>query len=170
MKLGPTPANYNPHVGKSPTLLRLKQDMSRWLWDVCHRAMDRVDDLADPYNVGDSGRFSHTKDREGPMQTAALRLAKAYPARPVELVPSSPAVDRLREILAEAPRLSGDRKVGAHVDGFTMEETCWPDDGYEYEWDRPYLDRLFSALIEVIEVHGTGDKGWGGVRWEVYDK
>lgn len=169
MKLGPAPANYDPHVGKSPTLLRLKQQMPRWLWDVCHRAMDRVDDRADPY-VGESGRFSQTRHREGPMQTAALRLAKSYPARPAELVPSSPTVDRLREILAEAPRLPVDLGLGAHSNGFTVTETGWPEYDYEYEWAPTYLDRLFGALIEVIEAHGTGDGGWRSVRWEVYDK
>ncbi|OJT03867.1 hypothetical protein TRAPUB_5458 [Trametes pubescens] len=155
--------------GRAEQALLLEQEMPLWLWDACHRAMDRQDGLADVYGE-EVGRYARMTNRESPMQSAAHGLAKLYPPRPMERLPSSPAVDRLRDILAEAPSLPRRLEWGEEVDGMWMKHTNYPEEDYEYEWAPYYLDRLFAALIEVIEVHGIGDAGWCGVRWEVYDK
>lgn len=131
--------------------------------------MDREDGLADEYE-GERGRYVRMTDRESPLESAAHGLANLYPPRPMVRLPSSPTVDRLRAVLAEAPSLPRRLEWGEEVDGMWMKHTNYPEEDYEYEWAPHYLDRLFAALIAVIEAHGTGDAGWRGVRWEVYDK
>ncbi|KAH9891867.1 hypothetical protein C8Q73DRAFT_650476 [Cubamyces lactineus] len=166
---GPSSAtDYDPHVGRSPKLLRIKQQMPSWLWEACNRVLDRDDD----FSIGDGigpGLYTRDRDREGPMATA-LRLAKTYPPRPAGRLPSSPAIDSLRAILDEAPRMPKDHGWGEDVEGMEMTHHAWPDEDYTYEWNSSYLDRLFTALIEVIRMHGVGDDGWRSARWEVYDK
>lgn len=150
-------------------LLRLEQEMPQWLWDACNRAMDREDGLANEYE-GEVGRYVRMTDRESPLGSAAHGLAKLYPPRPMERLPASPSVDRLRGVLAEAPSLPLRLECGEEVDGMRMTHTNYPEEDYQYEWAPHYLDRLFAALIAVIEAHGIGDAGWRSVRWEVYDK
>ncbi|KAI0655400.1 hypothetical protein C8Q70DRAFT_1019504 [Cubamyces menziesii] len=115
------------------------------------------------------GLYSRDRDRERPME-AALTLAKTYPPRPAERLPSSPAVDSLRTVLDEAPRMPKNHRWGEDVEGMETTHHSWPDEDYTYEWNSAYLDRVFAALIEVIGVHGVGDEGWRSARWEVYDK
>ena len=111
--------------------------------------------------------YMRDRDREGPMQTAA-RFAESYPDRPTDMFPLSPAADLLREVLAAAPHMPDEDHYGEDVPGMSKEEYSWPDYYLTYEWGSEYLDRLFTALIEVIE--SNGHDGWRSVRWEVYDK
>ena len=91
-----------------------------------------------------------------------------HPVRPEDVMPSSPSVDRLREVLGSAPNRASAEDKSADTryymvlddDGFTGAVTCY--------WNDAFLQDLFQALIAVIEEHGI--LGWENVRWEVYDK
>lgn len=89
-----------------------------------------------------------------------------YPPRPSAPVPASPAVDRLRAVLSEAPR--PDPSVAKHPHGIDVHEDHEGD--VSYSWAEEYLRDLLPALAAVIDAHGIGDAGWKGVRWEVYEK
>ncbi|KAH9891868.1 hypothetical protein C8Q73DRAFT_792187 [Cubamyces lactineus] len=169
VQYNPPPATYDRYVGSSAVLSEIKMQMAPWLWTACNKALDGVDAADYPYNGVDGGSYSRPKDREGPMQEA-LRLAYKYPARGETPLPSSPAVDNLRAVLADAPRFPPDHLHGKHVDGMDMKEICSPEYNFVYEWETSYLDRVFTALMQVIHAHGTGADGWFSARWEVYDK
>ncbi|KAI0329016.1 hypothetical protein GY45DRAFT_929268 [Cubamyces sp. BRFM 1775] len=169
VQLNPLPATYDPHVGSSAVLARIKAQMAPWLWKACNKALDAVDIADYPYSGVDGGTYFRPKDREGPME-AALRSADKYPARRETPLPSSPAMDNLRAVLADAPRFPPDHRYGTDVDGMDMKETSWPEHDFVYEWETYYLDRVFTALIQMIHAHGTGADGWLAARWEVYDK
>ncbi|KAI0354847.1 hypothetical protein OH77DRAFT_365009 [Trametes cingulata] len=165
----PPPATYDRHVGKSPVLLRIKQQLPSWIWTSCNRALDQVDEMDYPYSAMGGGLYSRDRDREVPMK-AVLTLVRSYPARPPERLPSSPTVDRLREVLAEAPKLPRCLEYEMEeVEGITATHHAFPEE-VTYEWSSSYLDRVFAALIDVIEAHGGGDAGWQSIRWEVYEK
>ncbi|PIL35029.1 hypothetical protein GSI_02816 [Ganoderma sinense ZZ0214-1] len=145
----------DPYVGRSPTLLKIKNQMAPWLWTAYNKALS---DLDEPnwMSIGLSGRglFTEDRDREWPMKRA-LVPASTYPPRPAHPLASSGSVDRVRAVLEEATSLP---------------EGTQEEDVEDYEWSEDYLERLFSALIEVVNQHGLGAEGLEGIRWEVYDK
>ncbi|KAM5535805.1 hypothetical protein V8D89_010528 [Ganoderma adspersum] len=157
-------------VGRSPTLLKIKKQMAPWLWTAYNKALSEADEL-NWESVGMSGRglFTRDRDREGPMK-CALELAPMYPSQPAEPLPSSTSVDKVREVLREtASPLGGRGWRRDDIPGLTfiMNQSGGVE---EYEWSEDCLERLFSALIEVINEHGLGAEGLEGIRWEVYDK
>ncbi|KAI1783574.1 hypothetical protein LXA43DRAFT_321537 [Ganoderma leucocontextum] len=169
-RLGPV----DPYVGRSPTLLNIKNQMAPWLWTAYNKALSAIDDLNwEASAFGGPGFFMRDKDREGPMKDA-LVLAPTYPPRPTEPLPSSASMDKVRAVLAEAANLpeGGPGWGRDDVPGLTFVS------GYGgagepfdyYEWSGDYFESLFAALIEVIDAHGLGPEGLEGIRWEVYDK
>lgn len=161
LSLSASPSRSVHPWNATPGLLRMKSSFPPWLWEKCNEHLDQ----SESWMCGLSSR-----DREHIIQLALKELLP-YPARPDSLLPSSPSVDRLRQVLREAPsveeylRARGPSKyegIREHFHGDSGDTT--------YYWSKSYLEKLFGALIEVIEAHGTGEHGWGAVRWEVYDK
>ena len=147
---------------------RIQQAIPPWLWEACTRALDELyqadDSLA--YVLSAGGRW----DELTPMQ-AALDIARMYPARPAEPLPSSPSIDRLRTVLASAGRVPKyGVGYGKEVEGLVDHHLCFPEQINWYDWGAGYLERLFAAILDVVEEHGVGEDNWEGVRWEVYDK
>ncbi|KAI0642895.1 hypothetical protein C8Q79DRAFT_194345 [Trametes meyenii] len=168
-------STFDMRTGTPQVLHRTQMEMPNWLWNVCNKILDWYDAIyADPYE-GLASLYATTRSREAPMEAAA-RVARSYPPRPVATLPPSPTVDAVRAILAEAPRLPHGEPHEAWSEealfarGITATHHSWPEDEYTYEWSSEYLDRLFSALCEVIIALGTGDAGWRAIRWEVHDK
>ncbi|EIW52475.1 uncharacterized protein TRAVEDRAFT_53896 [Trametes versicolor FP-101664 SS1] len=149
------------------------RDGRSWVLEACNRALDWDDrTYSNPYE-GSFPLYDSPRARAKPMQEA-LRFQATYPlSRPTVPLPASPTIDALRAILAEAPRLP---KEQAHsfepilVLGIDATHHSWPEEDYSYEWATWYLNNLFTALCNVIIVHGTGEAGWLSIRWEVYDK
>ncbi|PIL35068.1 hypothetical protein GSI_02856 [Ganoderma sinense ZZ0214-1] len=166
-------SSSDPYVGKSPRLLDIKGKMPLWLWTTCNRALLAVDEGDEMAMALGGGRFTKAADREWPMR-AALRLAKAYPPRPDQKLPSSECVDRVRAVLAEAPLAPkpDDSDWGRDdIPDLTFHSGhSGPEPTEEYRWSGDYLERLFTSLIQLIEELGLGNEGWNGIRWEVYDK
>ncbi len=156
---------YDPEVGHSAKLLRIKMKMAPWLWRQFNNAL--IEHNIRGIAVG-SIPFETPESREGPMRRAEL-IALSYPPRPLIALPSSESVDRIRAILAEAvsPPDAHEPEYGQQIDGLDFIEyksLKW------YQWSKEYLDRLFSALIRVIECDNGDDEDWKSIRWEVYDK
>ncbi len=156
---------YDPEVGHSAKLLRIKMKMAPWLWRQFNNALIEHNILG--IAVG-SIPFETPESRESPMRRGEL-IALSYPPRPLIALPSSESVDRVRAILAEAasPPDAHEPEYGQQIDGLDFIEyksLKW------YQWSKEYLDRLFSALIRVIECDGGADEDWKSIRWEVYDK
>lgn len=57
---------------------------------------------------------------------------------------------------------------GAKIEGMVSDEG-W-DGNTTCQWSEKFIDRLFEALVAVIEAHGVGVDGWESARWEVYDR
>ncbi|PIL34994.1 hypothetical protein GSI_02781 [Ganoderma sinense ZZ0214-1] len=150
---------------------RIQEAMPPWLWEACTRSVDELYKAQIIYGwlenaLSEGGRW----DELSPMR-AALTVTSLYPARPSEPLLSSPSVDRLRAVLANAARVpevgSG---YGKPVDGLEDLQMHFPDFVQWYDWSAAYLERVFTAILGVIEEHGVGAEGWESVRWEVYDK
>ncbi len=151
---------------------RIKEAMPPWLWEACTQSLNEVYHSDLIYGrlenaLSEGGRW----DELSPMK-AALDIAPMYPARPADPLPSSPSVDRVRAVLACAARAPEPQGAGygKPVAGLADLHNCWPDQVDWYDWSADYLERLFAAILEVVEEHGVGVEGWEGVRWEVYDK
>ena len=112
--------------------------------------------------------FAHDKNREGTMKDALVMMS-TYPPRPAELLAPSPSVEKVRAVLADAPQKGSRRNEGITITASQYDEYGDPV-SFKYRWSEEYLERLFTALIEVIEEHGTGPEGFEGIRWEVYEK
>lgn len=111
-----------------------------------------------------------SRDREHKIRVA-LRMLFAYPTRPESMLPPSPSVDQLRQVLRDAPSVGAYLRTKGPSKYEGIEEHYHGEDGeYTYSWSSSYLEKLYGALIEIIEIHGTGDDGWATARWEVYDK
>ncbi|KAM5536918.1 hypothetical protein V8D89_009465 [Ganoderma adspersum] len=143
-KPGSGPFNFYG-VGKSPTLLHIKERMVPWVWIAYNRAL-----------------------WEGLMMDA-LVMMPTYPPRPAELLAPSPSMDKVRAVLADAPQKESQCNEGLTITVSQYDEYGNPD-SFEFRWSEEYLEHLFTALIEVIEEHGTGPEGFEGIRWEVYNK
>ena len=164
----PSDGTYDPHVGTSAALYRIKQAMAPWLWLECNNALDSLY-LLDELSMN---CFMPFREREDPMKTALQVLAPTYPSRPAGRLSSSPSVDELRAVLQRAPCPPPQRHedFGRDLDGLSLRHSSWPEDETWYEWSEYYLEELFSVLIAVINAHGVGDGGWRAVRWEAYDR
>ena len=168
-------ARTDPHIKRSRALWQIRDAMPVWLWTACNQELDAcaAADPAGPGKAKKNALFDTDKKRETALARAlALPLSKSnvYATRPVAPLPSSPAVDILRCVLSEAPRLP--RAVGEDAPGLQMERraaTASSAAVCTYEWDAAYLDRLWSAIVGVVRAHGTGADGWGDAKWEVYD-
>jgi len=92
----------------------------------------------------------------------------SYPLRPPGSLVSSESVDKLRAILARAPRVK-DGNGEDEIFGLVRHETWHPEWDVWYDWTRDYYNEVFQALIDVVKQHGNSDEGWALARWEVYD-
>lgn len=156
-------ATYEPFVDTSPVLQGIKATMVPWLWRECMSAINE-------HNLMDEGVQGMSQwDREKAMQEAVRDLANKYPPRPVEPLPSSPAVDALRAVLEEAPAYPPAERLGEEFDNLDMSGDTWPDFEPHYEWSLDYVGRIFRALRDIIDAHGMGDQGWATARWEIYE-
>lgn len=125
-----------------------------WLWFQCLVASD-----PDEYNF--EGLPPAVWDRA---LTAAVQGLPDYPRRIPAPTTISPTFQALRTALAQAP------KMGTKGPDVLCQTYNYPDMGESYYWSPSYFTRIFQALIDIIEAHGTGDEGWGSARWIVYDK
>ena len=173
MNPGSSCRSADPYVGKSPTLLNIKNRMPSWLWIAFNKSLSAVDEQDEMAMALGGGFFMKDKDREPPMKDA-LAVAKTYPPRPLEKLPSSVSVDRVRALLAEAASAPSETDSDWGRDdtpSLTFRSShCGPELIEEYEWSADYLELLFAALIQLINELGLGSEGWEGIRWEVYDK
>lgn len=150
------------------------RDGRLWILEACNKALDWDDrTYSNPYE-GSFPLYESPHARAKPMQEA-LRFQATYPiSRPTAPLPASPTIDALRAIVAEAPRLPKDQAYSffepVRVLGIDATHHSWPEEDYSYEWATWYLNSLFTALCNIIAVHGTGESGWLSIRWEVYDK
>ncbi len=127
--------------------------MPEWLWKACNEELDACDALlASTHNQMQGEKALKTKAQFDTDKkcVAALSLAlalplsksKVYATRPSDPLPSSPAMDALRDVLSEAPCLP--QTVGMHVEGLHVEQCPSATDRavavYLYEWDGAYLD------------------------------
>ncbi|KAI1790004.1 hypothetical protein LXA43DRAFT_541076 [Ganoderma leucocontextum] len=142
----------------------LRDRLAPWQWTAFNKALDI-------WHKCNHSRRSAVWYRISGLRLS-LKIAKTYPQRPSEPLPSSPAVDRLRAVLAQAASLPthGSEKYGEEVEG--LSRTGGPPHAWTYDWSDEYLQKLFSALIDVIKV-GKVDRDfdkWKAIRWEVYDR
>lgn len=163
------PISQREHVhpwNATPDLLLMKPSFPTWLWTKRHQRLDRsAEQEGSIWRPG-----LNSRDREDRIRVALQRLP-GYPVRPESTLPASPSVDRLRQVLREAPSVAAYQR---HTGPSKYEGIEWHEDGPSgettYYWSNSYLERLFGALIEVVEAHGIGEHGWGTAGWEVYDK
>nr|VWO99652.1 Succinate-semialdehyde dehydrogenase (EC [Ganoderma boninense] len=150
---------------------RIREAMPPWLWEACTRSLHELYESQITYGWLERALSEGSKwDELSPMKTA-LTIASLYPVRPPELLPPSPSIDRLRAVLASAARIPEvGVGYGQPVDGLEDLHMHFPDLLEWYDWSAEYLERLFAAILDVIEEHGFGAEGWEGVQWEVYDK
>ena len=149
-------------------LPRIEQAMQPWLWDACTYALDA--DIEPTDFIFEGGRlFRRMRDRVRPMKDA-LEETKSYPMRPAHPLPASASVDKLRAVLAACARLPKEIDFGIEVEGLVYCSCFAPDQIEWYEWSAEYFERLFAAILEVVDEHGLGEAGWATVRWEIYDK
>ncbi|EKM54317.1 uncharacterized protein PHACADRAFT_210127 [Phanerochaete carnosa HHB-10118-sp] len=136
----------------TPGLINIKPQFPRWLWRACNKKLDKIGDSE--FNFEYHGLKK--QQREKALRTALATLVPKYPPRPDSLLPSSPSVDKLRDVLSRTPKSSDDEDMESWEDG--------PTGDTDYYWSDRYLEQLFQALIDVIEEHGI--EGWENVRWE----
>ncbi|KAJ7165446.1 hypothetical protein C8R43DRAFT_986391 [Mycena crocata] len=135
-------AIVDPRV-RTAGLHRLKDLFAKkglsWLWgSAANSLVDPRDNLDDVAKENALRRF----------------LAKAsYPPHPTIAPPDSPSLSQLRCVVRQGPHYV-ERDQESHE----------PNP----HWRREYLDRVFAALISVIENDGIGSNGWEFARWEVY--
>ncbi|PIL35043.1 hypothetical protein GSI_02830 [Ganoderma sinense ZZ0214-1] len=171
----PPPGPRDPYIlSGSQTLWRIKEQMPPWFWTAYNKALWLID-FHGAWGTGDSAPlFICDKEREGPMKDALKMMMPTYPPRPPEPLAPSPSVDKVRAVLADAAKLPPDEQWGRDdIPGMkvtTEYDMYGAPESWEYEWSDKYLERLFLALIEVIDEHGTGPAGFEGIRWEVYEK
>ncbi|EIM81002.1 uncharacterized protein STEHIDRAFT_125305 [Stereum hirsutum FP-91666 SS1] len=157
---GPSQSNAPPALDP---LLSLSAKFPPWLWTACTNALDSLED--DPEN---DIRFT-TTSRQACLN-CALKQLPTYPSRPSATLGLSPTLERLRSVLAEAPSRDSPKGKDGYPEGLRLNETDYIDGETFWEWTESYRDRVFGALIALIEERGVGENGWESVRWEVYDK
>ncbi|GJE94927.1 hypothetical protein PsYK624_111030 [Phanerochaete sordida] len=152
------PENPEERWTANAHLRHIKTLLPPWLWRACNTALDKTEDPPDGFDDVLMPRVANW-EREAALK-GARRLAGTYPVRPAVPHVPTPAVERLREVLEQAPKDKKDKDM-----------EVWENDsaeGSSRNWSERYEAQLFAALIEVIEAHGVA--GWESVRWEVYDK
>lgn len=105
-------------------------------------------------------------DEPIPRTKASQALARwqelpIYPPRPDEKLASITSVDKPRDLLKNAlgPRMGG-LDFGEKDLGYRL-------DGSSEPWAPVYLEKVYAALIDIIEEEGVD--AWLKARWEVYD-
>lgn len=158
------PSSYasNSTAGPSQSDI-LSAKFPPWLWTACTNALDILE--RDPEN---GIRF--TAAARNAHLNHALKQLPNYPVRPSTALPLSPTVDHLRTVLAEAPSQNSPKGNDGYPEGLLLDETDHIDGETFWRWTQSYTDRIYGALIALIEEHGTEANGWESVRWEVYDK
>lgn len=129
--------------------------MDGWLWMACNEALVREHPT----------RATEHAD----IMRCAMVYTLTYPVRPLQLPPSSPAMDALRAVLASAARY---RKNDTDPERVGLQYTGVDDPAnhaWSYDWDEEYRFDLLEALQKVIDDRGMGELGWESARWEVYD-
>ncbi|KAI9065984.1 hypothetical protein FKP32DRAFT_430268 [Trametes sanguinea] len=169
IQLSPSARQVGRYVGRSVKLLRIKEQLPLWLWKACNFRLE-----CNSYSDGDTGLHGSTKAREAALELVlACNFAAQYPPRADELppLPSSPALEALRDVLKDAPRSppSHSKDYGKEAKGLRLEEKDYPyEDLTFYDWDLEYHRRLYTSLKAFIDIHGMGDDGWATIRWEIY--
>lgn len=157
---GPSQSNAPPTLDP---LFSLSAKFPPWIWSACNNALHSLE--RDPEN---GIRFS-TASRQACLNFA-LKQLPTYPPRPSVTLHSSPTLERLRSLLAEAPSRNSPKGKDGYPQGLWLDETDHIDGETFWEWTKSYTDRIFGALIALIEERGVGEDGWESARWEVYDK
>jgi hypothetical protein len=151
-----------------PPILQAVKDRfppgSEWLWKRCNEALDPTDPCSMDMKDTDRARVLGLA-----LDNPRWGVLIPYPLRPSESLASSESVDKLRAILARAPRIPRDGDWEDEVDGLDRYETWHPEWDIWYDWGGTYYDEVFQAQIEVIKQNGVGRQGWESARWEVYD-
>jgi hypothetical protein len=100
---------------------------------------------------------------------AALAHLPSYPSRNAPADPLPPSFVALNEVLAVAPEMWDHEFAGKNLENIRVDDIPAEQDTM-YFWSQEYFTRVYQALIDVIEAHGTGPEGWAAARWLVYDK
>jgi hypothetical protein len=158
---------YDWKLEALPPILQAVRDRfplgSEWLWKKCNEVLD-----PDPCSMD-----MELRDRARVLGLVFVNprwgALTPYPPRPPGSLVSSESVDKLRAILAQAPRAPRDGSEGDEIVGLVRHETWSPEWDVWYDWTGDYYDKVFQALIEVVKQHGASDEGWALARWEVYD-
>jgi hypothetical protein len=150
-----------------PPILQAVRDRfptgSEWLWQRCNEVLDSDDPCSiDTMELRERARVLG-------LVLDNPRRGAPYPLRPPGSLVSSESVDKLRAILAQAPRVPKDGNGEDEIVGLDRHETWHPEWDVWYDWTGDYYNEVFQALIEVVKQHGNGDEGWALARWEVYD-
>jgi len=137
---------------------------SEWLWKTCNENLDPGWDSLD-MELAERARILGLV-LDNPRRGALI----PYPLRPPpgSLAPSE-SVDKLRVILARAPRIPQSHSGYDEVPGMDRHEYWDPEWDVQYDWNSDYRNEILEALIGVVKQHGAGDNGWALARWEVYD-
>ena len=145
----------------------VKNELPDWFWMVCNMIMN---DLLEEGKLPTVIR----PERVVAMQ-CALRFFHQhsyYAGRPEKPLATgkSLSLNIYRAILRVAPSVPEQTSEWSDpVKGLEFRESGTEEPDY-YQWDTKYRDRIFNALSRLIKEAGTGDSGWGSVRWEVYYK
>lgn len=163
-----TRPKYEWKLDTLPPVLQTVKDRfppgSDWLWRRCNEVLDPPD----PYTMDIS---LHERARvlglvlSNPRRGALI----PYPRRPSESLPPSDSVDKLRAILAQAPRIPEYANYEDEIAGLDRHETWDPEWDVWYDWTNEYSNEVSEALVGVVKQHGVGDEGLASARWEVYD-
>ena len=172
LSLPSPPKLQDRYVCSSRVLSDAKHTLAPWIWDACNVVLDHVLlDGAIPRAPEDLTRAREDAlERAVELVDSQRKLYARRPEEPLQPASSIKALLGLRGILEQAPLapVPGAALWGTPFPGLEFVHTD-PEECSYYEWDEEYLERVFSAACEVVEVLGTGRDGWRTVRWEVYN-
>jgi hypothetical protein len=159
---------YDWKLETLPPILQAIRDCfppgSEWLWKRCNEVLDPDDPCSMDMELRERARVLGLV-----LDNPRRGVLTPYPLRPPRSLVSSESVDKLRAILAQAPRVPKDGNGEDEIVGLVRHETWDPEWDVWYDWTKDYYNDVFQALIEVVKQHGDGDEGWALARWEVYD-
>ncbi len=168
LSLPAPPTLQDRYVCDSAVLRDAKLALPPWFWDACNLALNGVFlDGQIPLSPKDLA-----SDREGAMKAAVSFFCserRLYAGRPDQKLGASPCMIQLRQTLGKAPTAPkpGRQGWGNPVQGLVFTHTKTLD---FYNWDEEYLQGVFAAASDVVEMLGPHAQGWASARWEVYDK